>query len=317
MRLAVDRNLVPERAAGRDVLVDGRDAAHPRVDRGHEQQLHRAPPPEAAAAVRRQTPPGPSARSRPVPLSNDVRGSQPRTDLRQADVGPHRALLSRPGRRAHDLVPPGGWPNAAMTDCGELVDRERAPAAEIDDAAARRGRVERAHPSLDDVVDVDEVARLLAVAEDGDRLAAQQVAREDPEHALIRIAEGLARAVDAEHAQRGDAEVETEVGPLRGRMHVALGGELGDAVVGIRLARLALGRRHGPAVAVERHRAGIDQPRHLVLQAQLQNVQRAFDVGAQVRDRIGEGADDRDLTGDVADRIQSARRRPARPPPAG
>ena len=218
----------------------------------------------------------------------------------------HRALLARPARCAHDRIVPPAVAERGDDGVGELVDRERAPAAEIDDLAARRGRVERAHPTLHDVVDVDEVAGLLAVAEDGDRLAAQQVAGEDAEHALIRVAEGLARAVDAEHAQRCDAEIEAEVGPLRSCMHVALGGELGDAVVGIRQAGFALGRRHGLAVAVERHRAGIDQPRHLVLQAQLENVQRAFDIGAQVRGRIGEGADDRDLTRDVADRVQAA-----------
>ena len=102
-------------------------------------------------------------------------------------------------------------------------------------------------------------------------------------------------------------EVEIEVGPLRRRMHVALGGLLGDAVIGVRAARLGLGRRHGPAVAVERHRAGVDQPRDLVFHAQLENIEGAFDVGPKSVDGVGKRADDRDLTGDIADCVQSAR----------
>jgi hypothetical protein len=37
MRLAVNRDVMPEGAAGRGELVDGCDAAHPWVDRCHEQ----------------------------------------------------------------------------------------------------------------------------------------------------------------------------------------------------------------------------------------------------------------------------------------
>ena len=168
-----------------------------------------------------------------------------------------------------------------------LID-SRPPAAEIEYAAARRRRVQRANPALHDVVDEDEVARLLAVAEDGDRLAAQHVAREDAEHALIGIVIGLPGPIHAEHPQRGHAEIETQVGPLRGCVDVSLGRMLGDPVVGVRPARLGLRRRHRLAVAVQRHRAGVEQPRHFVLQAQLQNIHRAFDVGPQIGDRVGE-----------------------------
>jgi hypothetical protein len=44
-----------------------------------------------------------------------------------------------------------------------------------------------------------------------------------------------------------------------------------------------------------------------MLKAQLKNIQRPFNVGAQIDNRVGEGADDRYLAGDMANRIQPSR----------
>ena len=112
-----------------------------------------------------------------------------------ADVGLHAALLARPRRGVADVVAVAAMADAprAPSPASSLIESGR-PLPRLKTAAGRRGYRQRAHPAVDDVVDVDEVARLLAVAEDRDRLAAQQVAEEDAEHALVGIVPGLARA---------------------------------------------------------------------------------------------------------------------------
>ena len=242
MRRAIDGNLVAQRAAGGDVFVDGGHAPRPRIHRDHEQELHRASPPRMRGGAGAELLPGPAHRLRQSSFE-----SRPRLPAehgpRLANVRLHRALLARPRGGADHLVAAGRVAERGDDGLGELVDRQRPPAAEVEDAAGRGRRVQCPHPPLDDVVDEDEVARLLAVAEDGDRLATQEVARENAQHTLIRIAEGLARPVDAEHPQRGHAEIETEVWPLRRRVDVALGRLLGDPVIGVRAGGLGLGRR--------------------------------------------------------------------------
>ena len=65
---------------------------------------------------------------------------------------------------------------------------------------------------LDDVANVDEVARLLAIAKDGDRLAAQHLEREDRDHVAVGV-EALVGPVDVEVAQAHRLEtVEPRVG---------------------------------------------------------------------------------------------------------
>ncbi|MNW17709.1 hypothetical protein D3C71_2169850 [compost metagenome] len=61
--------------------------------------------------------------------------------------------------------------------------------------------VERADPGVHHVVDEDEVAGLLAVSVDTDRLAADDVAQEDAQHALIGVIHRLPRSVDVVHAE--------------------------------------------------------------------------------------------------------------------
>ena len=78
---------------------------------------------------------------------------------------------------------------------GQLVDGGPATAAHVEDGAERLGHVEDAHPRIDDVTDVDEVPGLQAVAVNRDRLAAERVADEDREHALIRVVDALALSV--------------------------------------------------------------------------------------------------------------------------
>ena len=61
---------------------------------------------------------------------------------------------------------------------------------------------ERGDDRAHDVADVDEVARLLAVAEDRQRPAGLRAIREDRDHAGVRARRILARAVDVEEAER-------------------------------------------------------------------------------------------------------------------
>ena len=64
-----------------------------------------------------------------------------------------------------------------LTECRDdclcqLIDRRCAAAAEVNYLPLCRGRRQRARPAVDNVFDKNEVACLLAVAEDRDRLVA-------------------------------------------------------------------------------------------------------------------------------------------------
>src|SRR5262249_39972795 len=61
---------------------------------------------------------------------------------------------------------------------------------------------ERQQVCLNDVADVDEIARLFAVFEDHWLLVVQQPRREDGANAGVRIRQGLARPVNVEVTQR-------------------------------------------------------------------------------------------------------------------
>src|SRR4051812_16539629 len=80
---------------------------------------------------------------------------------RVADVAGARRLEALLHRLAED-----------RTDgLGNVVDGCRRAGGDVEDAPVRVGRLGRANGGVDDVGDVREVARLLAVAENGDRLA--------------------------------------------------------------------------------------------------------------------------------------------------
>ena len=68
----------------------------------------------------------------------------------------------------------------------QLVDRDAGAAADVECAASLR-RARAARVRLGDVGDVDEVARLLAVAEDRHRFAVQQPVGEDRNHVAVGV----------------------------------------------------------------------------------------------------------------------------------
>src|SRR5262245_46148343 len=69
---------------------------------------------------------------------------------------------------------------------GELVDGERRSRADVEGAAQAR-RLAGADVRLRHVGDVDEVARLLAVAVDQERLPIEQAAGPDRHHVAVRV----------------------------------------------------------------------------------------------------------------------------------
>ena len=109
---------------------------------------------------------------------------------------------------------------------------------------------------VDDVPHVGEVPALLAVAIDDGRLAGEQRGREAADDAAVGGAGILARAEDVEVAQAERLQPEQAVEDAE----VVLAGELLGRIgrERTRLHRLALGKRR--CVAVDRGRAGIDEP---------------------------------------------------------
>ena len=100
----------------------------------------------------------PSARSRGLPGGVDRR-------LRVADLSGPRRRVDRRDAGAHDVA----------QLAGQLVERDPVVAGDVEHVARQRSAARaRREVRLDDVVDVGEVARLLAVAEDQRRLAAQR-----------------------------------------------------------------------------------------------------------------------------------------------
>jgi hypothetical protein len=90
---------------------------------------------------------------------------------------------SSPGRSGAltDCVHPGLGGHGAV----ELVDRRLVAGPDVADQAAAPGG--GPHEGVDHVVDEDEVPGLLAVPEDGHRLAAQQALGEDGHHAGLAV----------------------------------------------------------------------------------------------------------------------------------
>jgi hypothetical protein len=100
---------------------------------------------------------------------------------------------------------------AALAESGEdgveqIADAVLRGRAEVDALTEALRLVDRRHPGLPDVVDVDEIAGLRAVAVQRDRLLREDVGDEDTDDALVRIFEALPRSVDVEHAEGGHVQ---------------------------------------------------------------------------------------------------------------
>ena len=146
-----------------------------------------------------------------------------------------------------------------------------------------RDVVEGADHAFDDVVDVGEVADVMAVIEHVDRLAGEDLPREQ-EQRHVGPAPG---AVHGEEAQPGGRQVEQMAVGVRHQLVGLLGGRIhADGVVDAVLDRerqLAVG-------TVDRARRGIDQVLDAVVAAGLEDVHEAddvaFNVGVRVLQRV-------------------------------
>src|SRR5207247_174634 len=138
-----------------------------------------------------------------------------------------------------------------------------------------------------DVPDVQHVARLVAVAVDGDRLALDHPAGEYRHHAPFLRGEVLPGAVDVGVAQGGEGDAEC---PLEGG-EVLLEGELAGAVRRQWPDRMVLVGGHYVGIAVEGASGGAeDDLAHGVVDGGAQDVETAHDVDlcvvARIRDRL-------------------------------
>src|SRR5438874_4036551 len=127
----------------------------------------------------------------------------------------------------------------------EVVHGDRDAGADVVGAAvaALQGR----EVGDGDVTDVQHVARLVAVAVDGERLAFDHPAGEDGHHAAFLRGEVLARAVDVGVAQ---ARVREAEGPMKGA-EVLLEGQLARAVWRERAHRVVLVCRYDVRLSIE------------------------------------------------------------------
>src|ERR1039458_4813924 len=134
----------------------------------------------------------------------------------------------------HRVRPAGG-----LQAFHEIVDTDARPAADVE-RAGDAGSHRRLNVGLHDVSNIHEIARLLAVAEDGDRLASQHLEHEDRNDVAIRV-ETLTRAIHVEIAQANHLHaVQFRVGQA-----LLLRAELAGAIwrVGLRGMIFANGQR--------------------------------------------------------------------------
>src|SRR5262249_54219743 len=103
----------------------------------------------------------------------------PKHLARPRDVGFDMARLSRAAPRVHDRVSAVPAAESRKDVIGELPDGKALTAPQVEHASIGGGICQRRNPRVGDVVDIDEVTRLMTVTVDGERLAAQEIADED------------------------------------------------------------------------------------------------------------------------------------------
>ena len=135
----------------------------------------------------------------------------------------------------------------------------------------------------DDVLHVDEVAGLLAVAEDGQRLVRDRLRGEDRHRRRIGALRVLARPEHVEVAQARRFQLAGVVEHLA----VIFAVELGDRVGALRLGKHRLHFRHDRVVAVDRRRGGKAELLHARPGRFLQHDQHAGIVDVDALDDLG------------------------------
>jgi len=108
------------------------------------------------------------------------------------DVGERAVRLARAFRHVHDRP---------SEQRHQFVHAMRAPATDVEYFAGKF-RLRRQTKGLDDIADESKIARLRAVAHDGERLALPLLREEHPEHGAVGARGPSARAEDVEEPQR-------------------------------------------------------------------------------------------------------------------
>src|ERR1700722_12828549 len=232
---------------------------------------------------------------RPAEMGADL------ADVREGAVGLARPLRDRDRRRRTE-----------QTD--QLVDAHRPAAADVVDFADLVALGDR-EQRIDDVAHEGEVAGLLAVAHDRERLAGHELGEKDAEHRAVAAARPCARPIHVEQAPRRGWQ------PIDARpVHDELLAEIFCQRIGVaRIGRGRFGRRIPLGNAVAGGRRHIDEAPDRMRAGGLEDVERALDIGAiiglglldrgndvgagrEVKDALGTrtGAQHGALVGDVA-----------------
>src|SRR5262249_27987773 len=120
------------------------------------------------------------------PLVKSNSGLPPQNLARSRNICFRVALFARTCRLITDLILSARPVKGGQDEVGQLVNGKTS-AAEIEDSPVAGGVFESTRPRLHHVGDIHEVPGLLAVAENGDRLASDHVPQENPQYTLIRI----------------------------------------------------------------------------------------------------------------------------------
>ena len=246
-----------------------------------------------SSRLSRRSPSASGTHGRPAERSAHLRGVR----VEVADVDP-LAL----GREGHQPVA------AAARDCSsssfdQLEQRDGLVVPEVEHLPVRGVQRAGAQEGLDDVVDVVEVALLLAVAEELDLLAERRLAHEPADEALAVVPDQLPRPVGVGQPQRRGADaVHLVVDQV-----VELARDLVDPVHVHRLQQVILVDRQVERAAVDLARAGVDDLQlGVVLAHGLEHAQLARAVDLEVGHRVGHRVDVAHLAGEVEEHLLPA-----------
>src|SRR6266513_779217 len=174
---------------------------------------------------------------------------------------------------------------------GELVDAVVLVAANVEQRVASRRLERRGGDRRRDVLDVGEGAALLAIPEDGQRLALHQPVHEDPDHVAVLVAQVLAFAIDVVRPKDDIVQAEEFMARLqleldrRFRDAVGILGKRGDVLTHGQLVGAVDGDRRGEGKAADLVvDAGVDQ---VDAAEQVVGVVEALDEVAEALRRVG------------------------------
>ena len=183
--------------------------------------------------------------------------------------------------RAAPRVSPGGattlaaTPIARATGRGKLVQRIRLVGADVEDLVPAFGTSIASAISGATVVDVAEGSRLRAVAEDGHRLALQDLVHEDADDVAVAIGDVLMRAVDVVRAKDDVVQARRGLGTRRSSSSTAC---LAMPYESSGCARRLLGHRQLRTRAVDGDRRGEDEGLHAGVHRRVEQVDAADHV---------------------------------------